>query len=73
MEMLLTHNSIVPVRLNPKNEAAKKGLERLEKQMKVCLLFCMLQSQYLLHLSSLNELLMVLAQHSCNPVENTET
>jgi hypothetical protein len=23
-------------RINPQNEAAKKGLERLEKQMKVC-------------------------------------
>lgn len=31
-------------RINPQNEAAKKGLERLEKQMKVCfiLLFCRL-------------------------------
>lgn len=25
-------------RINPQNEAAKKGLERLEKQMKVCIL-----------------------------------
>lgn len=26
-------------RINPQNEAAKKGLERLEKQMKVCCTF----------------------------------
>lgn len=26
-------------RINPQNEAAKKGLERLEKQMKVCRFF----------------------------------
>lgn len=26
-------------RLNPQNEAAKRGLERLEKQMKVSLIF----------------------------------
>ncbi|KAA8527481.1 hypothetical protein F0562_034804 [Nyssa sinensis] len=30
------------LRINPQNEAAKKGLERLEKQMKVCLLLCTL-------------------------------
>jgi len=27
------------IRINPQNEAAKKGLERLEKQMKVCALW----------------------------------
>ncbi|PIA44506.1 hypothetical protein AQUCO_01700244v1 [Aquilegia coerulea] len=28
------------LRINPQNEAAKKGLERLEKQMKVCVFLC---------------------------------
>ena len=27
---------LIIYRMNPQNEAAKKGLERLEKQMKVC-------------------------------------
>lgn len=35
--MLLTFN--MNGRLNPQNEAAKRGLERLEKQMKVCSFF----------------------------------
>ena len=35
-DVFMSFDIIINDRLNPQNEAAKRGLERLEKQMKVC-------------------------------------
>lgn len=36
--ILSNQNTYLHFRINPQSEAAKKGLDRLEKQMKVCII-----------------------------------